>query len=83
MVKEPLSRDVARAIFRYVDDPDQFERIRLKVLQSDALVTLVPDLRDPDTGRRVTRPKRSAFNSTHEPAAPVSRSRIPTSRTTL
>ena len=47
-------RDVARAIFRYVDDPDQFERIRLKVLQSDELVTLVPDLRDPDTGRRVT-----------------------------
>ena len=37
-----------------MDDPDQFERIRLKVLQSDELVTLVPDLRDPDTGRRVT-----------------------------
>src|SRR4051794_24376419 len=47
-------RDVARAIFRYVDDPDQFERIRLKVLQSDELVMLVPDLRDPDSGRRVT-----------------------------
>src|SRR5829696_9718545 len=27
--------------------------------------------------------QRSAFNSTHEPTAPVSRSRIPTSRTTL
>ena len=26
--------------------------------------------------------QRSAFNSTHEPTAPVSRSRIPTSRTT-
>jgi hypothetical protein len=27
--------------------------------------------------------QRSALNSTHEPTAPVSRSRIPTSRTTL
>jgi hypothetical protein len=27
--------------------------------------------------------QRSAFTSTHEPTAPVSRSRIPTSRTTL
>ena len=27
--------------------------------------------------------QRSAFNSTHEPTAPVSRRRIPTSRTTL
>src|SRR3954465_12614059 len=31
----------------------------------------------------VRRLQRSALNSTHEPTAPVSRSRIPTSRTTL
>lgn len=44
------AQDVAQVIFRQVDDPAQFERIRLKVLQSEDLVTLVPLAQDVRTG---------------------------------
>ncbi|MBF9235616.1 Ti-type conjugative transfer relaxase TraA [Microvirga alba] len=49
-------KDIARAVFRYTDSPEAFERIKLLVMSSSELVTLVPEIRDPETGQLVTKP---------------------------
>jgi Ti-type conjugative transfer relaxase TraA len=49
-------RDIARAVFRFTDDAETFERIRAGVMTSPELVTLVPAITDPQTGQEVSRP---------------------------
>lgn len=44
-------RDIARALHRYVDDPDDFATIRTRLMGSPDLVTLRPQQLDPETGR--------------------------------
>jgi len=44
-------RDIARALHRYVDDPDDFATIRTRLMASPDLVTLRPQQLDPETGR--------------------------------
>jgi Ti-type conjugative transfer relaxase TraA len=44
-------RDIARALHRYVDDPDDFATIRARLMGSPDLVTLCPQTLDPETGR--------------------------------
>ncbi|PKA43840.1 Ti-type conjugative transfer relaxase TraA [Rhizobium sullae] len=44
-------RDIARALHRYVDDPVDFANIRARLMASNDLVTLKPQLFDPQTGR--------------------------------
>ena len=47
-------RDIGQILLRHVSSPEQYERIKLKVLQSDQLVTLVPLVPDGRTGEPVT-----------------------------
>ncbi|MFH1558564.1 MAG: Ti-type conjugative transfer relaxase TraA [Pseudomonadota bacterium] len=44
-------RDIARALHRYVDDPEDFANIRARLMGSPDLVTLRPQKIDPETGR--------------------------------
>ncbi|QRG06852.1 Ti-type conjugative transfer relaxase TraA [Xanthobacter dioxanivorans] len=44
-------RDIARALHRYVDDPEDFANIRARLMGSPDLVTLRPQKLDPETGR--------------------------------
>ncbi|APO68861.1 conjugal transfer relaxase TraA protein [Rhizobium gallicum] len=44
-------RDIARALHRYVDDPVDFADIRARLMASNDLVTLKPQLFDPQTGK--------------------------------
>ncbi|MEP9356346.1 Ti-type conjugative transfer relaxase TraA [Xanthobacter sp. KR7-65] len=44
-------REIARALHRYVDDPDDFTNIRARLMASSDLVTLRPQQLDPETGR--------------------------------
>ncbi|MBB4277846.1 Ti-type conjugative transfer relaxase TraA [Rhizobium mongolense] len=44
-------RDIARALHRYVDDPVDFANIRARLMASNDLVTLKPQLFDPQTGK--------------------------------
>lgn len=47
------ARDIARAVHRYTTDRAAFESLMGKVMASPDLVTLRPDIHDPDTGLRV------------------------------
>lgn len=47
-------RDIGQILLRHVSSPEQYERIKLKVLQSDQLVTLVPLVPDGRTGEPVS-----------------------------
>lgn len=49
-------QDIAKAILRYVDNVEAFDRIRYLVMSSSELVTLVPEIRDPETGQAVNKP---------------------------
>ncbi|QPB18773.1 Ti-type conjugative transfer relaxase TraA [Rhizobium sp. 007] len=44
-------RDIARALHRYVDEPVDFANIRARLMASNDLVTLKPQLFDPQTGK--------------------------------
>jgi len=44
--------DIARALHRYVDDPDDFANIRARLIASPDLIMLRPQRLDPETGRR-------------------------------
>ncbi|WP_087004037.1 Ti-type conjugative transfer relaxase TraA [Rhizobium sullae] len=44
-------RDIARALHRYVDDPVDFANLRARLMASNDLVTLKPQLFDPQTGK--------------------------------
>lgn len=44
-------RDMARALHRYVDDPEDFATIRARLMASPELVTLRPQKLDPETGK--------------------------------
>ena len=44
-------RDIARAVFRYVDDPATFEAVRLRLGTSPELVAVCPEVIDPETER--------------------------------
>ncbi len=44
-------RDIAKALHRYVDDPTDFANIRARLMASNDLVTLKPQLFDPQTGK--------------------------------
>ena len=46
-------RDIARALFRYVDDPATFEAVRLRLGLSPELVSVCPEVIDPETDRVV------------------------------
>ncbi|MGO4684532.1 Ti-type conjugative transfer relaxase TraA [Hyphomicrobium sp. 2TAF46] len=48
------ARDIARAVHRYSTDKAAFDVIMAKVMASPDLVTLRPDIHDPETGLRVT-----------------------------
>ncbi|WP_082171539.1 Ti-type conjugative transfer relaxase TraA [Methylobacterium indicum] len=50
-------RDIARAVFRYIDDPVAFEAVRLRLGQSPELVAVAEEVFDPESGR-VTSPAR-------------------------
>ncbi|MGF3024127.1 Ti-type conjugative transfer relaxase TraA [Methylobacterium aquaticum] len=50
-------RDIARAVFRYIDDPAAFEAVRLRLGQSPELVAVAEEVFDPESGR-VTSPAR-------------------------
>ena len=45
------ARDIARAVFRYVDDPAVFEAVRLRLGESPELVAVVGETFDPESGR--------------------------------
>ena len=45
------ARDIARAVFRYVDDPTVFEAVRLRLGESPELVAVVGETFDPESGR--------------------------------
>src|SRR5215204_467839 len=79
----PRDRDARRTGGRAGDRRDRLPEARPRLLRRGATGHRLggQDHQLPDRG--VCRLQRSAFNSTHEPTAPVSRSRIPTSRTTL
>ena len=47
-------RDIARAVFRYIDDPAAFEAVRLRLGQSPQLVAVAEEVFDPDSGRVVS-----------------------------
>lgn len=47
-------RDIGQILLRHVSSPEQYERIKLKVLQSDQLVTLVPLVPHGRTGEPVS-----------------------------
>ncbi|OYX71914.1 MAG: Ti-type conjugative transfer relaxase TraA [Rhizobiales bacterium 24-66-13] len=55
-------RDIARALHRYVDDPDDFANIRAQLIASPDLVMLRPQRLDPETGRRAE----PAIYTTHD-----------------
>lgn len=44
-------RDIAKALHRYVDDPADFVNIRARLMASNELVTLKPQVIDPETAR--------------------------------
>ncbi|MDH0910532.1 Ti-type conjugative transfer relaxase TraA [Rhizobium pusense] len=44
-------KEIARALHRYVDDPVDFANIRVRLMASDDLVTLKPQVFDPETGK--------------------------------
>jgi Ti-type conjugative transfer relaxase TraA len=44
-------RDIARAVFRYIDDPVAFEAVRLRLGQSPELVAVAEEVFDPESGR--------------------------------
>ncbi|TCU14855.1 Ti-type conjugative transfer relaxase TraA [Rhizobium sullae] len=44
-------RDIARALHRHVDDPVDFDNLRARLMASNDLVTLKPQLFDPQTGK--------------------------------
>ncbi|SFG79044.1 Ti-type conjugative transfer relaxase TraA [Methylobacterium gossipiicola] len=48
-------RDIARAVFRYIDDPTAFEAVRLRLGQSPELVAVAEEVFDPETGRVIAR----------------------------
>ncbi|MDP4025763.1 Ti-type conjugative transfer relaxase TraA [Methylobacterium sp. NEAU 140] len=47
-------RDIARAVFRYIDDPAAFEAVRLRLGQSPELVAVAEEVFDPESGRVVS-----------------------------
>lgn len=47
-------RDIARAVFRYIDDPAAFDAVRLRLGQSPDLVAVAEEVFDPDSGRVVS-----------------------------
>jgi Ti-type conjugative transfer relaxase TraA len=47
-------RDIARAVFRYIDDPAAFEAVRLRLGQSPQLVAVAEEVFDPESGRVVS-----------------------------
>ncbi|ACK86311.1 Ti-type conjugative transfer relaxase TraA [Methylorubrum extorquens] len=48
-------RDIARAVFRYIDDPAAFEAVRLRLGQSPELVAVAEEVFDTESGRVVAR----------------------------
>ncbi len=50
-------RDIARVVFRYIDDPAAFEAVRLRLGLSPDLVAVAEEVFDPESGR-VTSPAR-------------------------
>jgi len=44
-------KEIARALHRYVDDPIDFANIRARLMAADDLVTLKPQVFDPETGK--------------------------------
>nr|WP_236774847.1 Ti-type conjugative transfer relaxase TraA [Agrobacterium tumefaciens] len=44
-------KEIAKALHRYVDDPVDFANIRARLMASDDLVTLKPQVFDPETGK--------------------------------
>ena len=48
-------RDIARAVFRYIDDPEAFEAVRLRLGQSPELVAVAEEVFDPESGRVIAR----------------------------
>ena len=44
-------RDIAQAVFRYIDDPAAFEAVRLRLGQSPELVAVAEEVFDPEIGR--------------------------------
>ncbi|RVU18439.1 Ti-type conjugative transfer relaxase TraA [Methylobacterium oryzihabitans] len=47
-------RDIARAVFRYIDDPAAFEAVRLRLGQSPELVAVAEEVFDPESGHVVS-----------------------------
>jgi Ti-type conjugative transfer relaxase TraA len=47
-------RDLARAVFRYIDDPVAFDAVRLRLGQSSELVAVAEEVFDPESGRVVS-----------------------------
>ncbi|WP_053081603.1 Ti-type conjugative transfer relaxase TraA [Methylobacterium aquaticum] len=47
-------RDIARAVFRYIDDPAAFDAVRLRLGQSPELVAVAEEVFDPESGRVVS-----------------------------
>lgn len=47
-------RDIARAVFRYIDEPAAFEAVRLRLGQSPELVAVAEEVFDPESGRVVS-----------------------------
>ena len=47
-------RDIAKAVFRYIDDPIAFDAVRLRLGQSPDLVAVAEEVFDPENGRVVS-----------------------------
>lgn len=47
-------RDIAKAVFRYIDDPAAFDAVRLRLGQSPELVAVAEEVFDPESGRVVS-----------------------------
>lgn len=47
-------RDIARAVFRYIDDPAAFDAVRLRLGQSPELVAVAEEVFDPESGQVVS-----------------------------
>ena len=47
-------RDIAKAVFRYIDDPVAFDAVRLRLGQSPDLVAVAEEVFDPESGRVVS-----------------------------
>ncbi|WP_066922488.1 Ti-type conjugative transfer relaxase TraA [Methylobacterium sp. CCH5-D2] len=47
-------RDLAKAVFRYIDDAEAFQEVRLRLGQSPELVAVAEEVFDPESGRVVS-----------------------------